>query len=57
MLWDSLLWIASSAAIQANASLNGAVGIDWVNTILWVATAASTLCWSRDGSGIGYVLS
>ena len=54
---NSCLWFGNSALIQADASLNGNVGIDWVNTFLWLVTAAvsGVVCRSRGGLRIKYV--
>ena len=54
---NSCLWIGNSALIQADASLNGNVGIDWVNTFLWLVTAvvSGIVCRSRGGLRIQYV--
>jgi hypothetical protein len=54
---NSGLWIGNSALIQADASLNGNVGIDWVNAFLWLVTAviSGIVCRSRGGLRIQYV--
>jgi hypothetical protein len=54
---NSCLWIGNSTLIQADASLNGNVGIDWINAFLWLVTAvvSGIVCRSRGGLRIQYV--